>query len=128
MLIAGSAFPPVVYGFSCNPIPKIFYLIIISTSCLAAFGMTLMPGAETPNYRRMRGFLFIFVGLFAGVPTIHATLSNDPNVLININYWVIGGAVYISGALIYVARIPERLSPGTFDFIVLVCFIVGTKP
>eukprot|EP00826_Nyctotherus_ovalis_P013041 TRINITY_DN1348_c0_g1_i5.p1 TRINITY_DN1348_c0_g1~~TRINITY_DN1348_c0_g1_i5.p1 ORF type:complete len:192 (+),score=23.67 TRINITY_DN1348_c0_g1_i5:406-981(+) len=117
LLIAGSAFPPVIYGFACNPIPRIFYILVVSTTCIAAFVTTLMPGAETSKYRRMRGFLFIFVGLFAGVPAVHAAIASDPNVIISIGYWAVGGAVYIAGALIYVARIPERLSPGTFDFI-----------
>jgi adiponectin receptor len=120
LLIAGSTFPPVVYGFACNAIPRITYLVIISSTCTAAFAMTLMPGADTPKYRRMRGFLFIFVGLFAGVPTFHGAINNDHNILINVNYWIIGGLLYITGALIYIARIPERLSPGTFDFIVMV--------
>eukprot|EP00826_Nyctotherus_ovalis_P013037 TRINITY_DN1348_c0_g1_i21.p1 TRINITY_DN1348_c0_g1~~TRINITY_DN1348_c0_g1_i21.p1 ORF type:complete len:102 (-),score=2.64 TRINITY_DN1348_c0_g1_i21:245-505(-) len=81
------------------------------------------------RYRRMRGFLFIFVGLFAGVPAVHAAIASDPNVIISIGYWAVGGAVYIAGALIYVARIPERLSPGTFDFIVLLhATYLGTKP
>jgi len=124
LLIAGSAFPPVAYGFACNPIPRISYLIIISSTCAAAFAMTLMPGADAPKYRKMRGFLFIFVGLFAGVPTVHSVIINDPNIIINIDYWAIGGIVYITGALIYVARIPERFSPGTFDFIVSVKGIV----
>jgi adiponectin receptor len=117
-LIAGSAFPPVIYGFACNPLPKIFYSTIISTTCLTAFILTLMPGADLPKYRRMRGFLFIFVGLFAGVPVIHTSASNDPNILLYGFYFALGGAIYVTGALIYVARIPERFAPGTFDFIV----------
>lgn len=32
--------------------------------------------------------------------------------------WVIaGGALYVVGACLYMARIPERFSPGTFDYI-----------
>jgi len=118
LLIAGSTFPPVMYGFDCNFLPKIGYAVIISTTCLTAFILTLMPGADLPKYRRMRGFLFIFVGLFAGVPAIHGSVSNDPNILIYWFYFGLGGAIYIIGALIYVARIPERFAPGKFDFIV----------
>ena len=120
LLIAGSSYPPIIYGFYCNSFVKIAYLIIITSTCLAAFVMTLMPEADTPAYRRMRGFLFIFVGLFAGVPAVHGSLSYDPNVILNRFYWATGGAIYIIGALIYVARIPERLAPGRFDFCVYI--------
>ena len=34
-----------------------------------------------------------------------------------IKFWVfgVGGLIYIAGACIYIARIPERFRPGTFD-------------
>jgi len=38
---------------------------------------------------------------------------------IKITFWAIGGALYISGCLIYIARLPERFCPGKFDFIVI---------
>eukprot|EP00826_Nyctotherus_ovalis_P065376 TRINITY_DN9610_c0_g3_i10.p2 TRINITY_DN9610_c0_g3~~TRINITY_DN9610_c0_g3_i10.p2 ORF type:complete len:192 (-),score=41.99 TRINITY_DN9610_c0_g3_i10:143-718(-) len=117
LLIAGSTFPPVMYGFACNPVPRVGYAAVISTTCLSAFVLTLMPGADTPKYRRMRGFLFICVGLFAGIPAIHASSSNDPNIILNCFYWILGGIIYVTGALIYVGRIPERFAPGKFDFI-----------
>ena len=118
LLIAGSTFPPVIYGFACNSIPKFIYLTFITVACLGAFITTLIPGADTPKYRRLRGFLFIFVGLCAGVPAVQASITNDPNIIINLYNWVVGGAIYIIGALIYVARIPERFAPGKFDYIV----------
>lgn len=31
--------------------------------------------------------------------------------------WAFGGALYIFGAFLYGSKIPERLSPGTFDYI-----------
>lgn len=32
-------------------------------------------------------------------------------------FWIfaVGGLIYIAGACIYIARIPERFRPGTFD-------------
>lgn len=63
LLIAGSTFPPVVYGFACNPIPKYIYITIISLACGTSFILTLLPGTESPKYRNLRGFLFILVGI-----------------------------------------------------------------
>jgi len=34
-----------------------------------------------------------------------------------LKFWYIGGAVYISGCLIYIFRFPERIFPGKFDLI-----------
>jgi len=57
--------------------------------------------------------------MFAGVPLIQATISSDPNIILNIQYWFIGGVIYLLGAFMYVARIPERFAPGKFDFFVV---------
>ncbi len=129
-LIAGSTFPPVIYGFACNPLPKWFYISLISSFCMLAFITTLIPGADAPRYRKLRGLMFIFVGLSAGIPAFHAATSryfvlsvrmcSDPNIVLHLFYWPIGGIVYVSGALIYIARIPERFAPGKFDFCVSV--------
>ncbi len=118
ILISGTTFPMILYGFTCTPVIKYTYLALISVTCLTAFVVMLMPSADKPRYRKLRGFLFIIVGLLAGIPSAHAAVSNDPDVLVHLFYWAMGGVVYISGALLYVARIPERCAPGKFDFFV----------
>lgn len=42
-------------------------------------------------------------------------MIDDPQLLL----WVLGGATYISGCLIYIFRFPERKYPGRFDLIVI---------
>ena len=74
-LIAGSTFPPIIYGFACNIVPKIAYVLIINTTCFLAFVMMLIPGADTPKYRKVRGIMFIMVGLCAGIPAFHAACT-----------------------------------------------------
>ncbi len=74
-LISGSTFSPVMYSFACNPFPKWLYISVVTTFCLLAFVMTLIPGAETPEHRRLRGLLFIIVGMSAGLPALHAALT-----------------------------------------------------
>ena len=129
ILITGSTFPPILYGFACSPVIKYTYLTLISTFCTVAFVVTLLPDQDKPQRRKLRGILFIIVGLLAGVPAVHAAVSKDPDILMKLFYWMLGGVVYVSGALLYVARIPERCAPGKFDF--FVCKIsdkIGTKP
>jgi adiponectin receptor len=41
--------------------------------------------------------------------------SNASKVPTSILWYIIGGAVYILGASFYIARVPERCSPGRFD-------------
>ena len=118
ILITGSSFPPLVYGYACSPGFKYTYLILISSFCIIAFVVTLLPNTDKPEYRKLRGFLFIIVGLMAGIPGIHAGITSNPEILVRLFFWALGGAIYVGGALLYVARIPERFAPGKFDFFV----------
>lgn len=119
ILIAGSTYPPIVYGFACSFGLKLMYIILISTSCIFTFIITILPNSEGPAYRKVRGILFIVVGLLAGVIPVHAAITNNPDILIRLFYWALGGIVYVAGGMIYVARMPERCWPGRFDYIVL---------
>ena len=37
--------------------------------------------------------------------------------------WALGGALYILGAVLYMLRVPERFSPGSFDLVVSFKFL-----
>lgn len=69
----------------------------------------------------MRAFIFILLGLSAVVPVMHGLwLANDwyfVTQILGAKYVMYSGATYIGGALIYVAHIPERWSPYTFDIL-----------
>eukprot|EP00831_Metopus_contortus_P063280 TRINITY_DN5571_c0_g1_i4.p1 TRINITY_DN5571_c0_g1~~TRINITY_DN5571_c0_g1_i4.p1 ORF type:complete len:436 (-),score=31.65 TRINITY_DN5571_c0_g1_i4:61-1329(-) len=114
-LIAGSTFPPLIYGYACTTVTKIVYIILIDTFCLLAFLMTICPNIVNPRFRALRGFVYIAVGLLAGAPGFQLLFVNDSTVVMRIFYWLLGGILYVSGALIYIARIPERWFPGKFD-------------
>ena len=118
ILITGSTFPLIEYGFACYPYLKYMYLSVISTLCIIALVITFMPNSDKPNYRRLRGIMFIVVGLLAGAPAGHSAIAQDPEILVHLFYWALGGVAYVSGALLYVARIPERCAPGRFDYFV----------
>jgi len=122
ILIAGSTFPPVIYGFACSYLAKIVYIVVTCVICLAAFVATLMPGADSPSYRKLRGFLFISAGLFAGLPLAQAMYFPDPSITLSVYYWVMGGVLYIVGVSFYIARMPERLAPGKFDIFVSIIY------
>lgn len=127
ILIAGSTFPPIVYGFDCYPRTKYIYLGLVTLACVLSFVITLFPGSDKPRFRQFRGFLFIIVGLLAGSPAVHAMIAQNPKIYISPFLWALGGGIYIAGALLYVARVPERFVPGVFDYFVDLLLTVGAK-
>jgi adiponectin receptor len=118
ILIISSFIPWIYYGFYCEFGTKIAYLLItisLGTGCII---VSMWDKFSTPEYRTYRALLFIAFGLFGFVPTIHYVL------LFGFKYafttgaaqWLVVMAVlYITGACLYAARIPERLAPGYFD-------------
>ena len=122
VLIMGSSYPPIIYGYSCQPVfwVRNFFLGLITTTSVVCFIVTLMPKFHVPKYRPLRGYMFIILGLSAGIPFIqmtNATEYQSTYILPGFSFWpwIIGGATYIGGALIYVFRFPERFFPRKFD-------------
>ena len=75
ILIAGSAFPPNTYVFACNEVivSRMFYLGLISVSSSICFVVSILPFFNKPEFRAVRGFMFIFLGLSAGIPFIYVS-------------------------------------------------------
>lgn len=110
----------------------------MTTELMAAgfvFLVSLWPKFDKPQYRVLRGTLFVTLGLSAAIPFIHQGFFVDKKLLpqLDLFYWVLGGALYIIGAIIYMLRIPEKLVPHKFDIFVRISrplnnFILGFFP
>jgi adiponectin receptor len=74
LLILGSSFPPIVYGFACNTKLMIIYMSFTSFFCFLTFVVNMLPSADKPKYRWLRGTLFVIVGLLAGASPAHAAI------------------------------------------------------
>lgn len=62
--------------------------------------------------------MFVAMGLSAVFPVLHGIRIYGLQQMresIGLDWVVLQGVLYILGAGIYAARVPERLSPGTFD-------------
>jgi adiponectin receptor len=62
--------------------------------------------------------MFVAMGLSAVFPVIHGLYRygwETLNPAIGLSWVLLEGALYITGAGIYAARVPERLAPGSFD-------------
>ncbi|KAJ3508054.1 hypothetical protein NLJ89_g5965 [Agrocybe chaxingu] len=103
ILIVGSFFPSIYYGFYCHPHIQKFYLGLISLAGLGAAYIVLNPEYAKPTHRGARTAVFIGLGLCAIVPTSHMFLTHEFGELVSemgVNWLVASGALYIVGALL----------------------------
>ena len=124
ILIMGSSYPPIFYAFSCGPIllSRNIFLAIISTTSTLSLIVMVAPSMQENKYRTFRALLFIFLGLSAGIPFIYMNLTQNDEVPHYLpskdgTPWLVGGLVYIAGALNYAFRFPEKFYPFKFDII-----------
>ncbi|CAG8561522.1 302_t:CDS:2 [Paraglomus occultum] len=117
-LIVGSFFPMIYYGFYCAPLLQAIYLGMISLFGGATIVVAVASHFRSPEFRWFRTGLFIAMGLSAIFPIAHALIIYGWRLcfdVISLNHMLLMGSLYISGALIYGARVPERWFPGKFD-------------
>lgn len=119
LLIAGSCYPPYFYFYHCEHFLRNAYLTFISVFAVSVFLYSLTSDFHMPERRTLRGSLFLCLGLSAAIPIFHLLLFKSSirgfEGLPRLVFWYIGGISYVSGALMYIKRIPERFFPGLFD-------------
>lgn len=120
LLIWGSFIPSIYYGFHSDYELTIRYWCMITTIGLMTGTATLMPMFRMPTWRPVRAGMFVAMGLSAIVPVLHGLEIYGYEYMrraIGLNWLVTQGALYILGAGLYAARIPERWAPGRFDIV-----------
>lgn len=122
LLIMGSCYPLTYYVFACEKvfwIRNIFFFINTSSN-LSCFCMLMIPRFNKAEYNKVRAGLFIFLGISGVLPFTYLSITEDTQNIAqfaNLRPWVVGGAFYIGGALLYANRIPEKKWPGKFDIV-----------
>ncbi|CDW83122.1 adiponectin receptor protein [Stylonychia lemnae] len=105
-----------------------FYMTCQSLSCFLVFVCSLWSKFDKPQFRVLRGTLFVILGLVAVAPFTHIIQFMEPEYLPHFDsfWWVFGAFLYIFGAVIYMLRVPERFFPNKFDFFVNLqyCFML----
>ncbi len=119
VLLVASFFPPVYYGFLCQPFWRNFYLISTTIFGIVVLIASLAPTFQQAKYRPFRAGLFAGLGMYGVVPIAHQyVLHHDIyHVRLSLALDVLMGAIYLAGAAIYAMRIPERWRPGSFDLV-----------
>ncbi|KAF2818992.1 HlyIII-domain-containing protein [Ophiobolus disseminans] len=118
LLIWGSFVPVVFYGFQRDPELMRRYWAMITTLAACTSVVSTHSKFRTPALRPFRALMFVLMGLSAVFPVIHGIRIygvEHMQVAAGLNYVVLQGILYILGAVIYAARIPEKWFSGKFD-------------
>ncbi|XP_076448113.1 adiponectin receptor protein-like [Babylonia areolata] len=118
LLTIGSFVPWLYYSFYCRLEPKITYLTLIFVLGSLCIVVSMWDKFAQPQYRPVRAGMFIALGLSGVIPAFHYVITDGFWHAVNkaaLGWLVLMGFLYISGAVIYAARIPERIFPGKFD-------------
>ena len=117
-LITGSCIPCYYYSFYCASFSRYLHIIILILLCFLCLSICLLKKFATPEFRVMRAVLFISFGFYSFIPGVQIILQ-DGFAYADAAYSLSGllqmASVYVSGAGLYAARIPERFFPGKFD-------------
>ncbi|XP_004083071.1 adiponectin receptor protein 2 [Oryzias latipes] len=117
-LIMGSFVPWLYYSFYCTPQSCFIYLMIVCVLGMAAIFVSQCDFFSTPQYRGVRAGVFVGLGLSGVVPTLHFVISEGlikATTIGQIGWLFLMATLYITGACLYAARIPERFFPGKCD-------------
>lgn len=117
-LITGSMIPAYYYGFYCTVIAKYIHIFITLALCILCVCVSMWNKFSAPKYRPLRFGVFVLFGLYGSIPFIHIFIRDG--YVLSVKAYSLWGfvsmaAVYLTGALVYVTRFPERFMPGKFD-------------
>uniref|UniRef100_A0A0N5AFA9 Adiponectin receptor protein n=1 Tax=Syphacia muris TaxID=451379 RepID=A0A0N5AFA9_9BILA len=118
LLIIGSFIPWIYYGFYCRREPKITYIAMVTVLGIGAVIVSLWDKFSEPRYRPLRAGVFCAMGLSGVVPTVHFVITDGVASLFeeaSFHWLLLMAALYLTGALLYATRTPERFFPGKCD-------------
>ncbi|ESN98659.1 hypothetical protein HELRODRAFT_66738 [Helobdella robusta] len=118
LLIIGSFVPWLYYCFYCHNSPKVVYLVCILVLGIASIVVSMWDKFGQPQYRVLRAGVFVALGLSGVVPAAHYIMWEGLYHAWNtaaMGYLFLMAFLYIFGAFLYAARIPECIWPGKFD-------------
>ena len=117
-LTVGSFVPWLYYSFYCDRKPQIIYLSIVILLGVGAVVVSTFDFFAGPRFRPLRAGVFITFGMSGIAPATHYGIVNGWEKSIEeaaLGWLILMGVLYITGALLYAMRIPERFFPGKVD-------------
>ncbi|ODV97656.1 hypothetical protein PACTADRAFT_63101 [Pachysolen tannophilus NRRL Y-2460] len=119
-LIVTSMVGIIYYSYIDHPAIAYFFASITFILGFICSIISIKEKFSHPDFRAIRAFMFIIFGLSGVFPVLYGihTFGWDESVKrSSLNYLIMEGALYITGALLYAFRIPEKFNPGKYDFI-----------
>lgn len=117
-LTMGSFVPWLYYSFYCSWKPQVIYLSIVVFLGIMAVIVSTFDSFAGPRFRPLRAGVFITFGLSGIAPATHYGVVNGWQKSLDeaaLGWLILMGILYITGALLYALRIPERFFPGKVD-------------
>ena len=117
-LIAGTSYTVINFSFACDEVttPRLAFTLLMVIGSSACFIVCLLPFMDKPEYASVRAGMFITLSLsIAAVFVYLGNWKNDYQMDFSPLLFYIGGVIYITGAVLYAMRVPERCNPGKFD-------------
>lgn len=120
VLIVASMVTLIHYSFIDQPpMMRIFFwslTAILGTMCAV---VSLSPTFRTPEWRAVRASMFVAFGLSGTLPVLTSLYLFGIEltwVRMSLGWLLLEAVLYIGGAVIYAARIPEAFHPGKYDY------------
>ncbi|KAL4495214.1 hypothetical protein ABPG72_007321 [Tetrahymena utriculariae] len=123
-VLLGGSVPVIYYGFYCDSALLYFYLLLVILFCSSVFVISLFDFVHSQKYRKLKGMLYGSLGVAVSIPLFHLFyryqfINDEDNDYLSlapaIPYYILSGSSLLGGLCIYLARCPERFSPGKFD-------------
>ena len=118
LLIVGSTIPWLYYGFYCQFYTKLTYIILIAIFGILTIILSLWDKFNAPEWRATRAVTFVSLAFLCCAPLVHYVIQNGfytGTVEASLYWMILMGALYITGAVLYATRTPERFLPGKCD-------------
>lgn len=135
LLALGGGASATCYAFFCSPTTQRVYWVLNAFAALGAAIVLFDTGGGGSKMRTLRGGVFALLALTAMLPIFHGIAKlgwNQACREIGAQWYLSEGLTLCLGVSLFVARLPERLSPGTFDIwghshqLHHICAVVGT--
>jgi len=106
------------YLFFCEAsLQKLHWAIILTTGTVTGV-LISNPTLRTPRWRIVKASAFVIFGASSFIPLLHGVQRYGLEYMLQysgMKWYLLELAFYFTGVSLYMARIPERLVPGTFD-------------
>lgn len=114
--IMGSMIPAFYYGFYDNSFAYVTYIGMSVALCAISIFISLWDEFGEPKFRPLRTAVFAAFGMSNIIPIIHWFFVLETHLFVYLGYFILQGAIYVIGGLLYALRIPERFFPGKCDY------------